>query len=104
MSKIDDIKTRVPLAPFISRYTNGLKPSGGAGFFIGRCPFHQSASDPPSKRKFWVNERLGVCGCFVPRCAAQQPNGKPMDVINFWSRLQDISNNEAIEQLWEIIK
>lgn len=102
MSKVDEIKQALPLPSFIARYTNGLKPSG-PGFFIGRCPFHQKPTDPPSKRKFWVNERLGVCGCFVPRCAGQQPNGKPMDIINFWARLQDIPNNEAIEDLWKMI-
>jgi len=94
-SLIDQIKDHFPIAPFVAQYTGGLKPSG-KGWFIGRCPFHQPADDPPYKRKFWVNPQLGVCGCFVPRCQADQP---PMDVVNFYARIKQISNDQAIQEL-----
>lgn len=89
------IRKRLPIAEFVAPYTDGLKPSGKGVWFIGRCPFHQSPTDPPTKRKFWVNTEKGICGCFVPRCQA----GQPMDVINFYARLKGISNSEAIHEL-----
>lgn len=98
MSLVDDIRQKLPIAPFVARYTGGLKPTGPE-FFTGRCPFHQSEQDPPGKRKFWVHAGKGICGCFVPRCQAQAPGGKPMDVINFYARLKGIPNAQAIEEL-----
>ncbi len=95
MTLAEQIKAALPIAPFVARYTGGLKPSGH-GFFIGRCPFHQSLDDPPNRRKFWVNGSKGICGCFVSRCQGDRP---PMDVINFYARLQGISNAEAIDDL-----
>lgn len=96
MGKIEEIKRRLPLPAFVARYTGGLKPSGQGRWFIGRCPFHQRADDPPNKRKFWVDADNGLCGCFVARCQAGRP---PMDVINFYARLQGISNSQAIDDL-----
>lgn len=98
-SPVDRIKKSIPLAPFVARYTAGLKPSG-RDFFLGRCPFHRSGN----QRTFWVSSRLGLCGCFVPRCPAfsnkaQDPSSKPLDIINFWALLRQISNREAIEEL-----
>lgn len=95
---VEQIKERLPIVPFVAQYTNGLK-STGRGWYTGRCPFHQPHTDPPNKRKFWVSEVKGICGCFVPRCNSNQPGQKPMDVINFYARLHQISNNEAIEIL-----
>jgi DNA primase len=95
MTKVDQIKAALPLAPFVAPYTGGLKKSG-QGWYIGRCPFHQPPDDPPNKRRFWVNPDKGICGCFVPRCQAGRP---PMDVINFYARLQNISNGRAVEEL-----
>lgn len=94
---IQQIKRAHPIAPHVARYTGGLRPSGGNEWFIGRCPFHQPATDPPNKRKFWVNIKKGVCGCFVPRCEAHQP----MDIINFEALRRGISNKEAIDALRE---
>lgn len=95
MSLIDDIRSHLPIAPFVAPYTGGLKPTG-QGWFTGRCPFHQSEDDPPKKRKFWVNSEKGICGCFVPRCPAHRP---PMDVVNFYARLKNIPNSQAIDEL-----
>lgn len=95
MTLIEQIKAALPIAPFVAPYTNGLKPTK-QGWFVGRCPFHQSLDDPPRKRKLWVNSEKGICGCFDPACPAHWP---PMDVINFYARLQSISNDQAIEDL-----
>lgn len=95
---IQQIRAKFPLAPFVASYTNGLKQSGSNGWFIGRCPFHQPADDPAHKLKFWVNTRLNLCGCFVPRCAAHHP---PMDVINFYTKVKKITNAQAIKELGE---
>lgn len=94
---IDKIRAAFPIAPFVASYTGGLKDTRN-GFFTGRCPFHQSPTDRPNKRKFWVDARPGrqICGCFVPDCPAHQP---PMDVINFYARIRGISNREAIHEL-----
>lgn len=93
---VRQIRQHYKIASFVAPYTNGLKPSGKGRWFIGRCPFHQPDTDPASKRKFWVDTEKGICGCFVPRCPA---NEKPMDVINFYAALKGLSNREAIEQL-----
>lgn len=94
MSLIDQIKTRLPIAAFVSPYTNGLKASGN-GFFIGRCPFHQLPDDPPAKRKFWVSTTKNTCGCFVPRCPAHNS----LDLIDFYQLYHHCTRNEAIHQL-----
>ncbi len=96
MNKVAQIKELYPLARFVAPFTGGLKPTR-PGWFIGRCPFHQSPDDPPNKRKFWVSSEQNICGCFVPRCPA---HGRPMDVINFWARLKGMTNQEAIQDLW----
>lgn len=95
MTPIEQIKAALPIAPFVAKHTNGLKPTK-QGWFVGRCPFHQSPDDPPTKRKLWVNANKGICGCFDPACQGDHP---PMDVINFYARLQGISNDQAIEDL-----
>ena len=96
-TKIEVIRLLLSIAPFVSPHTNGLKRSGPR-FYIGRCPFHQSQNDPPGKRQFWVNPEFGICGCFNPGCDAHE---KPMDVINFYARLNGLTNSEAIVKLWE---
>lgn len=72
MNLVEQIREKLDIAKFVAPHTNGLKPSG-KGFLIGRCPFHQSPDDPPSKRKFWVNVEKKICGCFVQDCQAHAP-------------------------------
>jgi DNA primase len=100
-TKIETIKAKIPLAPYVAKYTNGLKATG-PNFFLGKCPFHQKPDDPPNKRKFWVNTRHNICGCFSPNCRAycnqhEDPRSKPLDIINFYALLTGCSNQEAIE-------
>jgi DNA primase len=101
MPLVDEIKQKLPIAPFVAAYTGGLK-STGQNFLTGRCPFHQLDRQPSAKRKFWVNSAKGICGCFVPTCQAQAPGGKPMDVVNFYARLKGISNSQAIAELAKV--
>lgn len=103
MTIIEHLKTQLPIAPFVAPFTHGLKATGPY-FFIGHCPFHQAPDDPPHKRKFWVNTRFNICGCFNPRCSAyantqEDPTRKPLDIINFWSLLRDITIEQAIAEL-----
>lgn len=94
MSKVDAIKSKLKIAPFVAQYTLGLKQGKNKRYFTGWCPFHQ-----PSKgvrRQFWVDTELGLCNCFNPRCGAELP----MDVINFYARVEQLRLDEAIEQLW----
>lgn len=85
----------------ILEFIQNPKPTKPEGWYIARCPFHQQDDDPRCKRKFWIDNRpgRGMCGCFVPRCAEQQPNRKPMDVINFYARLHNLTNRQAIIEL-----
>lgn len=103
-SPIEQIIAHYPIAPFVAPYTCGLK-SSGHGFFLGFCPFHKSDKEKKA-RKFWVNAAGGSCGCFVPRCPAycnraEDPNSKPLDVVNFWALLKGIDISEAVHQLLE---
>lgn len=104
-SLIDEIKQQIPLMTVVEDHVLFLKATRPAGWYIGRCPFHQAAipdkSDPRTKRKFWIDARpgRGVCSCFVPHCAANNPGHKPMDVINFYARLHDLTNRAAIFEL-----
>lgn len=100
---IETIKATYPIAPFVAPYTRGLKATG-PNFFIGHCPFHQKADDPPNKRKFWVNTRFNICGCFTPRCPAyanthEDPSRKPLDIINFHALQRDITIEQSIAEL-----
>ena len=97
MSVIDHIKAHYQLAPLVAPHSNGLK-SSGKGFFIGDCPFCKKP------QTFWVADFLGLCGCFRPGCEAfsdkrQDPQSKPLDIINFYAKTNDLTNEEAIEQL-----
>lgn len=92
-SKVAEIRQSFPLAPYISPHTNGLKQSRKRPhFFTGHCPFHNG-----DKRTFWVNTDVDVCGCFVPRCQGDRP---PMDVINVYARLNNLTNGQALTELW----
>ena len=95
MDKIGKIKAGINFAAYIARYTNGLKPSGGGGrYYVGRCPFHQ-AGKKYYRPKFWVDTEKGICNCFNPRCRSE----RPMDIINFYARINNTSNKQAIAEL-----
>jgi len=57
----------------------------GEHYYLARCPFHDDHN--PS---FWVDTEQQICGCYAG-CT-----GKPLDVINLYARMYDITNHEAI--------
>lgn len=60
----------------------------GNDFSLARCPFHDDHN--PS---FWLNTERQLCGCF----AGCTDPAKPLDVINLFARLYDLTNREAIQ-------
>lgn len=62
----------------------------GAHWGVAKCPFHEDVN--PS---FWVDTERQLCGCFSG-CTA-----KPLDVVNLFARINNISNQEAIRILGE---
>lgn len=61
----------------------------GQGWYIARCPFHDDNN--PS---LWIDTRRGLCGCY-----AGCNNNLPLDVINVYAKLNNLSNSAAIEAL-----
>lgn len=66
----------------------------GPGWYIARCPFHDDHN--PS---FWIDANRGLCGCY-----SGCNSNKPMDIINFYSRLRGLSNSDAIAELGRVIR
>lgn len=60
----------------------------GADFYLTRCPLHDD-HDP----SMWVNTAQQICGCYAG-CTQ-----KPLDFINLFARINDLSNSEAIREL-----
>ena len=71
----------------IEDYINDITFTGDH-WGVAKCPFHEDAN--PS---FWVDTERQLCGCFSG-CTA-----KPLDVVNLYARLNNLSNQEAIRQL-----
>lgn len=101
----EQVKAAHRIAPYVAPHTGGLR-SSGPGFFVGRCPFHEADEKKPKSQqlKFWINANGGTCGCFVPGCpaycnASEDPTTRPLDVINFYALLHNVSNEEAITEM-----
>lgn len=80
---IEEIKRAIPIESLFSESwasTNGYK--------LVRCPLHNDHN--PS---MWVDTRRQICGCY----AGCTP--KPLDVINLYARMKNITNDEAIREL-----
>lgn len=61
-------------------------------FYRTHCPFHGH------KDNFWIDTQLNICGCFAG-CI-----GKPsLDVLDFYSKLQDIDKKLAIQELKRLL-
>jgi hypothetical protein len=81
---IQEIRARVSILDLLP----DAVPSDRAGrWFVASCPFHEDTN--PS---FWIDTERGICGCH--KC-----NIKSMDAINLFSRLNHVSNAEAIREL-----
>lgn len=77
---VEEIKTRFRIEALLP---GSVKT--GEHFYLARCPFHDDQN--PS---FWVNTEQQICGCHAG-CT-----DKPLDVINLYARMHDITNHEAI--------
>jgi len=95
--KILAIKRSITCVRILQNYVN-LKKSG-SDFFLCHCPFCQTDTPARAKPKFWIHARKDVCNCFRPKCAAP----KPMDVINLYARLENITNADAIRALYALV-
>lgn len=80
---VQEIRARVSILDLIEAESSD--PSGR--WFVASCPFHEDAN--PS---FWIDLQRGMCGC-------RKCNVKEMDVLNLFSRLNGVSNSEAIREL-----
>jgi len=82
--RIDAIKSRIRIETLLARY--GV--AGRGRWLVCRCPFHDDHE--PS---FWIDVQEQRCGCYTG-CT-----DKPLDVINLYARLHNLSNSEAIQEL-----
>lgn len=78
---------RVKAAYRIEDWFRNLTQSGN-GFLLTHCPLHDDSS--PS---FWIDTRRQLCGCYAG-CTLH-----PMDVINLYARMHNLTNNQALGQL-----
>lgn len=60
----------------------------GSKHYLTRCPLHDDHN--PS---MWVDTDQQICGCYAG-CTT-----KPLDFINLYARIHDLSNGEAIREL-----
>ena len=87
LSLTENINKRISILDFLP----GAQKSGG-NFYLAICPFHDDR-DP----SFWINETKNICNCHSCKFS------KDMDVINFYARLHNISNSQAITELAQMI-
>ena len=80
---IDDVKR----AHKIEDYINDITFTGDH-WGVAKCPFHGEDSHP----SMWIDTKRQLCGCFT--CTST-----PMDVINLYSRLHNLSNSDAIREM-----
>lgn len=72
-------------------FPDAHRSSADGRWMLAKCPFHDDHS--PS---FWLDTEQQLCGCHT--CG-----GRPLDVIDLYSRLNGINNLEAIGELRERI-
>lgn len=82
---IERIKQHYRIEDFFSAAS--LKDSGN-GYKMTCCPFHDDHN--PS---FWIDTKKQICGCHSG-CTME-----PLDVIDLYARLKNISNQQAIHKL-----
>jgi DNA primase (bacterial type) len=83
-----DLISKVKQSVRIENLFSGVQKSGVDGRWLkALCPFHDDAH--PS---FWIDTRKQLCGCNV--CGM-----KPMDAINLYSRMHNISESLAVSEL-----
>ena len=83
-----DLITRVKQAVRIeSLFATTYKTSADGRWLSTLCPFHEDHN--PS---MWIDTRRQLCGC--ASC-----NMRPMDLVNLYSRMHNLSNSDAITAL-----
>lgn len=70
-----------------SMFPDATPTSGDKRWWAARCPFHDD-----QKPSFWIDARRQLCGCQV--CGM-----KPMDVINLYARMHNMSDKEAVSAM-----
>lgn len=91
---INEIRRANPILRYVMDYTSMFPERGGSEYWKGKCPLPTHNDKDPS---FWVNVRLGICGCFG-NCVL---NEKPTDVIGLHALIHDISYRQSVEELGE---
>jgi DNA primase len=77
--------------PIESLMPNGNSFSQSGKFILTLCPFH-----PDINPSFWIDVETNTCSCFAG-CFA-----RPQTVFGFYSKLHQVSINEAIVELSKI--
>ena len=80
---VDRIKARYRLEELLP-----IEQATGDHYYLTRCPLHDDHN--PS---MWVDTDQHICGCHAG-CT-----DKPLDVVNLYARIHDLSNSEAIREL-----
>lgn len=83
VTDLNEIKKRHRIEDYLTEITYT-----GDNWGLTRCPFHDDEN--PS---FWVDTARQLCGCFSG-CTA-----RPLDVVNLYARLHNLSNVDAIREL-----
>ena len=86
-SVVERIKSSLTLEQLFPLRT---KPAQGGRYWMTRCPLHDDKN--PS---MWLDLDIQRCGCF----AGCTEDGKSLDVIGLYARLNDLSNRDAIRAL-----
>lgn len=83
-----DLISRVKQSMRIESFFPNAKPSSPDRRWLScLCPFHDDKN--PS---FWIDTRRQICGCAT--CLF-----KPMDVINVYARMNNVSDSDAVTEL-----
>ena len=93
---IGEICKRLPILNLVSRYTTPIASSNDGRWFIARCVFPQNHAHGDKNPSMWIDTARNKCGCFAPRCKAQN---RTMDAIDLYAALHRLSNRDAIAAL-----
>lgn len=85
-SPVEEIKKHLSVLTLLPN----ARSSGGARWYMANCPLHDDQHE-----SMWVDADRGLCGCY----AGCTPEGRPLDVIGLYARINNLSNKEAIREL-----
>lgn len=95
---IVNLKKEINICTVVAPHTGGLRSAKNSRYLRGYCPWCQpnGQTKRKSNRRFWVDTELKICNCH--KCKFDLP----MDVFNFYARLYNISNLDAIQELQNV--